>query len=162
MFLSDPKQRLERLMTSMLSIVKTMIDNGLDLNIKDKNGIPLLHHIYGKAHGSMDAVIYAIEHGADPSIQDNDGHTLLHLAALNDDASLIEILPTNINVSNNEGRTPIFYAACYNQFNAAKLLLIKGADTNIKDIYNVTPIEKVIRKDHMYDLLVQYGAKLKN
>lgn len=100
----DPKRRIEHLLTSMHSIIKMMIYNGIDLNMKDDDDIPLLHHVYNNAHGSLDTIAYAIEHGADGSITDGRGYTLMHLAALNDDIALISTLSTDINVLDHEGR----------------------------------------------------------
>ena len=156
----DPKHRTEHLLTSMHSTIKMMIYNGIDLNMKDDNDVPLLHHIYNNAHGSLDTVTYAIEHGADESITDGRGYTLMHLAAVNDDVALLSKLSTDINVLDHEGRTPLFYAVSYNQMNAARLLLQKGANGNTVDVYDVAPIEKAYKKEHahMVDLLCEYGV----
>ena len=59
------------------------------------------------------------------------------------------------------GATPLQYAAMAGQTGIAKLLLIKEADLNTKNINGTTPLDWAIIKDHteIINLLRKHGGK---
>jgi len=47
----------------------------------------------------------------------------------------------NIHATDNDGSTPLHFAAEYGNLEVVKLLLKRGADKNLKDKYGNTPLE---------------------
>lgn len=71
------------------------------------------------------------------------GSTPLHLAAINPDPSVIDVLlaaGADVNVADEEGFTPLHMAAFHRQADYALLLLEAGADVNAKTVYGRTPL----------------------
>ncbi|OWF44955.1 myotrophin-like [Mizuhopecten yessoensis] len=59
-----------------------------------------------------------------------------------------------------KNRAPLHFAADYGQVEVLKLLLEKGADVNVKDKYDITPILAAIYEDHVecVKILLEKGA----
>lgn len=71
------------------------------------------------------------------------GSTPLHLAAINPDPSVIEVLlgaGADVNVADDDGFTPLHMAAFHRQADYALLLLEAGADVNAKTASGRTPL----------------------
>lgn len=71
------------------------------------------------------------------------GSTPLHLAAINPDASAIEVLlaaGADVNAKDEEDFTPLHMAAFHRQADYALLLLEAGADVNAKTVSGRTPL----------------------
>lgn len=62
-----------------------------------------------------------------------------------------------------KGRTYLHYACDYGQKEIINYLLSKGANINIEDIYNITPLLAAIWENHVscVELLVKKGANTK-
>ena len=82
---------------------------------------------------------------ADPDKQDANGRTLLHKAASQDDIAMIQLLKesgANFNLADNDGYTPLMYAARFaKKIETVALLLSAGADAKAKNRYGLTAIE---------------------
>lgn len=74
----------------------------------------------------------------------------LHIASLHGHAEIIELLlnqrAVDKNVRDSNGYTPLCHAAVYDQKNAVQVLLRAGADPNLIDSNNETPLHKTVRK----------------
>lgn len=55
----------------------------------------------------------------------------------------------NINAKDRNGRTPLHFAARYNQLSACYLLISKRADVFARDAYGQTPVECADLKTHL-------------
>ncbi len=91
------------------SPAETLINNGADINAKNKEGMTALH--YAAIRMDFHGIKLMTKNGGDINAQDNKGNTPLHIAAMhNHDESYIEIIiecGANVNIANNEGDTPL-------------------------------------------------------
>ena len=76
-----------------LNFVKSLLENGGDINFSDKHGQTILHEISRAWH--PDIAHFALEHGADIDKPDCYGRTPLHLAAAVDYVEMVEFLIDN-------------------------------------------------------------------
>ena len=61
--------------------IRTLIDHGADVNIKDKWGWTSLHYV--SIHGNDDCIITLLSNGAHVNIQNKNGGTPLYIASRN-------------------------------------------------------------------------------
>ena len=121
-----------------------------------------------------------IDYGANINIQDRDGNTPLHMAILNNNANIVQLLldhNANITISNNKNCTPLHTAASYAEYqhrtslNEAEsyrnneqiilLLLDHGANINIQDNNGNAPLHMAIfHNEHIIPLLLDHGANI--
>lgn len=147
---------------------KILIDAGADVNIKDdmKNN-PFL---YAGAEGYINILKLVIKAGADPSITNRYGGTALIPASEHGYVDVIKELLTNtdidINHVNNLGWTALLEAIILNngdekQQQTVQLLIDHGADVNIPDHSNVTPLQHAREKGFIAieNILLKAGAK---
>ncbi|XP_044260715.1 nuclear factor NF-kappa-B p105 subunit-like [Tribolium madens] len=108
------------------------------VNILNQHGFAPLH--LAIIHDvDLEIVKALFSHGADISISDPEGNTVLHLAIEHRRLSLLRVLlynskPSNIDTLNYEGFTPLILACLAQSYQSAELLLLHGADPNIKDM----------------------------
>lgn len=87
-------------------------------------------------------------------------------AVINDDmASFNELIETGVEIDGTDynGLTALFYAAEYGRVEMARKLLQKGADIEFRDSYGNTPLWRACMNDirngeEMIHLLLSYGA----
>ncbi len=97
--------------------------------------------------------------------RDNNGATPLHMAALNGNKDIVELLlayKADANAKNNIGVVPLHMAADRGYTDVASLLLAHGADVNAKMQYGMTPLHMAAgtgRKD-MAALLLANNAEV--
>jgi|TARA_B100001964_G_scaffold10269_1_gene11008 cytohesin len=67
----------------------------------------------------------------------------------------------DVNAKDNNGVSPLHYAAYYGEKEVAELLIAKGADVNAKDEDAETPLDNAIMRKHpeTADLLRKHGGK---
>jgi len=127
---------------------KLLIDAGADVNIQDDMlNTPFL---YAGAEGYLDIVKLTIQASADPTILNRYGGTALIPAAEHGHVEVIEELLNNttidVNHVNRLGWTALMEAIVLNNGNptqqtVVQLLIDHGADVNIPDNNNVTPLQ---------------------
>ena len=61
-----------------LETVKLLIENGADIDAKDKDGYTVL--MYASNNGNLEIIKYLVENGADINIKDKNGDTALNYA----------------------------------------------------------------------------------
>ena len=87
---------------------------------------------------------YLVSMGANVHLTDSDGHNWIHIAAQADKINTIYFLLKNyefdINKGDNKLSTALHWAAFLNKENALSFLLAWGADPNLQDIDNNTPL----------------------
>jgi ankyrin repeat protein len=118
-----------------LAAVKTLANNGADLNIvRETTGMPPLHVAMQKKH-----VLVAEElltRGANVNIVDGGGWIALHWAAILTEANIAQTIlakGTDINAKNSGGATPLYVAVHNHNTPVTQLLIDKGANANIPD-----------------------------
>ncbi|WP_412993776.1 ankyrin repeat domain-containing protein [Neobacillus sp. 3P2-tot-E-2] len=147
---------------------KILIDAGADVNIQDE--IENNPFLYAGAEGYIEILKFTIKAGADPSITNRYGGTALIPASEHGYVDVIKELLTNtdidINHINDLGWTALLEAIILNngdekQQQTVQLLIDHGADVNIPDHNNVTPLQHARRKgfNEIENILVKAGAK---
>lgn len=147
---------------------KVLIKAGADVNIQDnmKNN-PFL---YAGAEGYVEILKLTIEAGADPAMINRYGGTALIPASEHGHIDAIKELLTktdiDVNHVNDLGWTALMEAIVLNnggerQLQAIQLLIDHGADVNIPDRNNVTPLQHAREKGfiEIEQILLKAGAK---
>ncbi|UOE57728.1 ankyrin repeat domain-containing protein [Cytobacillus oceanisediminis] len=147
---------------------KVLIKAGADVNIQDnmKNN-PFL---YAGAEGYVEILKLTIEAGADPAIMNRYGGTALIPASEHGHIDAIKELLTktdiDVNHVNDLGWTALLEAIILNDGNViqqqtVQLLIDGGADVNIPDGNNVTPLQHAREKGfkEIERILLTAGAK---
>ncbi|MGE8078541.1 ankyrin repeat domain-containing protein [Peribacillus loiseleuriae] len=147
---------------------KILIDAGADVNIQDNlKNTPFL---YAGAEGYLDILKLTIQAGADPAITNRYGGTALIPASEHGYVNVVKELlthtNTNVNHINNLGWTALLEAIILNdgaekQQQTVQLLIDYGADVNIPDHNNVTPLQHAREKGfkEIEKILIKAGAK---
>ena len=116
--------------------IKTLLQQGIDINVKKNDWTPLLMAIrYSRETSSLDTVKFLIDNGANVNYTGY-SDTAINLAAMYGTPEVINLLldeGANINNISPEDETPLLSALRYRKFDNAKFLIEKGADVNIKD-----------------------------
>lgn len=148
--------------------VKLLIDAGANVNIQDD----LLNtpFLYAGAEGYLDILKLTIQAGADPTIVNRYGGTALIPAAEHGHVEVIEELlndtTINVNHANLLGWTALMEAIVLNNGNpiqqtVVQLLIDHGADVNIPDNDNVTPLQHAKKQGfkEIENILIEAGAE---
>jgi len=171
-YLETPLMRA--VMKDRIPVAQLLIDNGADINCRNYDGSSPL----GRATGSdnvkmLESLISRVK------IKDintaltsyHRGSTLLHdLAEQGHDraAALLLRKGVNVNIRDDEGRTPLFNAASFGNYGGMdkcemiKLLISHGADVNARDNLGKTPLYEACEEDSEFygtvKLLISNGA----
>ena len=112
------------------------------INRETTNGLTALH--FAAYRGNNELIRYLVSLGANVHTTDSDGHNCIHIAAQSDKINTIYFLLKNykfdINQGDNKMSTPLHWAAFLNKENSLSYLLAWGADPNLQDIDNNTPL----------------------
>ncbi|TAK38744.1 MAG: hypothetical protein EPO30_04275 [Lysobacteraceae bacterium] len=113
-----------------LRLLRALIARGLDLNAAHAGMTPLLAATRDSWHGRPEAVMTLLANGADPRVRDRDGNTPLHHAARSSDpgvAALLRDAAAELEVTNEEGLSPLGVACTAGNWRLARFLLERGA-----------------------------------
>ena len=154
MILYDPEtpqpQPSEKIMSDKLEILQLLLVRGINVNIKDGNGMTAL--MTASFFGFTEAVKLLLQAGADPNIiSDIDGYTAIHCdmilydpetpqpqpseKIMSDKLEILQLLLVrgiNVNIKDGNGMTALMTASVFGFTEAVKLLLQAGADPNIE------------------------------
>lgn len=115
------------------------------------------------------AATYILQNKANVNIKNVIGNTALHIAIINSDINMIQLLLSHnidVNICNNNGNTPLHFMLILNRsINEITLLLKYGADPNIKDFrHGYAAIEYAILGDDLaaIKLLIKHNASVDN
>lgn len=144
-----------------ISQVESLLQNGIDPNIRDEYGDTPLH--VASRWGHVEIVKLLLNYGADPYSENVYGNTPLHIAAFEGKAKVIEeflIRGIDPDIRNNNGNTPLHEASCRGNIEAIKVLLDYGANPNVKNNLGFTPLhEASLNGDaEVVEILLRYGA----
>lgn len=119
-----------------LTIVKRLVEDGA-ASVNMTSSYNLTPLITAAAAGHRDVVEFLLENGADPTIKDDLGKTALHHAMGSDDKKMTEALVNQntraLNFPDNDGNTPLIYAAQRGLVNNLKVLLKHNANVNYQN-----------------------------
>jgi ankyrin repeat protein len=130
-------------------IIKKLVENGINLNLREKNGYTPLHLAVMKQY--LNLVRTFIEHGGDVNAKSNKGITPLHLAAFKCNRELVDLLlaqGAKIAIKDNLGRTPSDFAIMKNNLDLAKYIKDKKIEEKEKMASNqlLSAIPVLLRK----------------
>ncbi|WP_341819679.1 ankyrin repeat domain-containing protein [Wolbachia endosymbiont (group A) of Brachyopa scutellaris] len=148
---------------SNLQIVKYLIENGADLDIKYEKGFTPLH--FAALFGNLELARYLVdEKHVSFNVLDKYGRSPLHIASENGRIELVKYLvgekKANINVLDNQRIAPLHFVAENGNLELAKYLIENGADFYLRDRFKFTPIERAIDR-RQYDI-VKYLTEVKD
>ena len=149
-------------------ILEYLLQNGCesDLSSVSNDGYSPFHSAC--AHGNIEAVKILLQHNCKQYIfqKNNSGDTPLHDAAKNGFTHIVSLLldyGAKLNERNNDGETPLFLACQKSSpLPLIENLIKHGADVNIPDIENRSPLREVCYPGdiEMIKLLVENGANI--
>lgn len=142
-----------------LDVVKLLIENGADVNLKGEAWYGPLHAAAAKGH--IEVVKILLENGADVNIFHH--NKPLHNAAMNGHIEVAEILlahGADINAKGTDEASPLHTAVSNNQLAMVKWLLSKGANVNPRAAYGCTPLHSAARRKNVEigKILLKHGA----
>lgn len=137
-----------------IKIIKLLIQNGADILIKTNNGFNVLH--LATIGNKITPFFYFIEkYKININSKDIKDNTSLHLSAFFNSKKIFNYLITNdkidVNDKNKEGFTPLHFAVISQNKSMIKKLLIKGANSNIKNDKLFTPPE-LAKKNNFHSI----------
>ena len=141
--------------------VKKLLDMGIDVNVKDKDGWTPLH--YAVSRSALHVTSLLLDRGADVNARSVSGVTPLHIAATVGNINAIDPLVSrgaNVNARDNYGRTPLHDAVERRQVDAIRVLAANGADPNVRDNEGRTPLHVAAMKHASVAvrILLEHGA----
>ena len=122
-----------------VEVVAFLIEKGADVHLKNRSGQDAL--MCAVHTGSLDTVQLLVEAGADVHSRDRRERSVLHYAAIRQEANMVRYLidehGIDVNASDWEKRTPLFYVR---DRQVAELFIDNGADVDHPDEYRQTPL----------------------
>ncbi|XP_034942423.1 serine/threonine-protein phosphatase 6 regulatory ankyrin repeat subunit B-like [Chelonus insularis] len=115
-------------------IIKFILENGGDINLKDVSGNAALH--LAAYSGNLGITKLLIENRANVNLQDESGKTALHIAINSVHYDLAQLLLENgadVNLGDASAKTALHLAIKSNCLDIIKLLIANRADVNRKD-----------------------------
>lgn len=135
-----------------VGVVQLLVDHRSNVNHKNVYGSTPLHEASTISfEGYTEIVEILLKNGADVNAQDDSGNTPLHQLALHPrhEEKLVFLLvcnsqsPLNVNLKNNDGEIPLFFAIQNNQLDIVKLLVERGSDVlTASTITNLHPFTR--------------------
>jgi ankyrin repeat protein len=147
-----------------IKIVEKILDEGIDVNITNKDGITPL--ITAVKNGYTNIVKLLIEKGANVNVKDNNGDPIILLATSSNNIG-VDILRlliengANVNVTSNDEyfRTPLTSALSGHRKEMAELLINNGADIELASMNDSRPLQYAVLFDiDIVDLLIKKGV----
>lgn len=137
------KNILKAIITGNIELLQQQLGAG-DINAKDNSGKTLLMNAVIENRVDMAKIL--IREGADVNLHDYIGYTALHYAAQDFSYEMCKLLLENkavVNDRDENGNTPLFRAVFSSRAGdeVIKLLLLHGADKQLKNEHEVSPME---------------------
>ena len=152
----------EALQSKQTNMVLLLIDNGVDVNVKDKDCFTPLHCAAQQGHTEIVELLIAKEANVDAT--DMMGETPLHAAVLSGHKEVVVALlagGANVDAENRLRRTPLHFAARDGYIDVVEVLLAQGASINAKDKSpGRTPLHYAAQQNHkdVAEFLLAQGA----
>ncbi|XP_033631150.1 transient receptor potential cation channel subfamily A member 1-like [Asterias rubens] len=151
--------------------LRLLITYGAKIDVKDINNISPIMLSVSSGHLDMTETILKTASSQDLSTNDiledtdNEGNSLLHAAAKNGHAKLVEFLLRNgasVDVQKNSGQTPLHLAAVMGFVDMAAMMIEYEATIEYQDDELMTPLHKasMFNRLPMVKLLLENGAKI--
>jgi ankyrin repeat protein len=142
-------------------LVKALIDEGADINEKNKYGQTPL--IYASRGSHIEIIKLLLSQGADVNKKYNQSSTPLTEAMAKGNKEIIELLMekgADVNLEDQSGNTPLILAVIFQHKEIVELLISKGADVNAKNKNKETPLNLALSRGYkeIAEMLKNKGA----
>jgi hypothetical protein len=140
-----------------------LLDQGADINCKDKDGqTPLM---WASQNGHFKITELLIKNGANSNDKNNFSNTPLILALITDHPQIAQRLiehGADVNYKTKSGWTPLLYASKNGPLALVQLLLNHDADINCEDPYGFTPLMCAARNSRLAiaQLLLEHSVAI--
>ena len=133
-----------------IDILDALLKHDVDTNAQDMTlKTPLMK---ASRNDRLDAVKRLVNAGCVVNMHDENCDTALHFAARRGSAALVQVLLTagsQVDILNQWGHTPLMDAICYNNKDAATLILAAGCDVNLRASKSGdTVVHMAVRKNY--------------
>lgn len=144
-----------------ISLVKDLLDEGLDVNGKNKNGWSAM--MIAASKGNMEILKLLIEKGAAADQKNLQGQTPLIFAAHWGHADVVSLLieqGVNVNLQMNDGWTALIDSISMDHTEVAEILIKSGADLNAKSKNGWTALMAAAYNNNaeIVNLMIENGA----
>lgn len=170
---SNNVPRLDWLRAS-IDKVCDLLDRGVDVNARDKNGVTLWTRLFYEVAAEEDAsweyMMETLVEAGKANVKDGQGQIPLHEAVtILDRSEALEYLvkhTTDINAKDNNGQTPLHFAIQGAQDISVSACLVEhGADINAKDKDGNTPLHMAVSGfgalyNDVLKYLIEHGADI--
>ncbi|KAJ9372842.1 hypothetical protein DTO282E5_2569 [Paecilomyces variotii] len=142
-------------------VTRILLDHQADIYTWDfSSQTPLYYAITG---GHIEGARLLLDSGADANSKVCIREFALHVAAINEDAAIVELLLSRgamLDILDDYGRTPLSHAAEYGRFESARVLLDKGAHPDPIDSEGRTPLHYAAQSGEtgVFKILLHKGA----
>jgi ankyrin repeat protein len=144
------------------SEVKSLLKKGINPNILDANGSPMLVlAIREKSPKVIDVLLS--DKNIDVDLSDKNGETPLMMASIDGNLSLVKTLVIGHKAQlDHIGWTPLHYACAKGQLEVAQFLIANGAIVDSMSLGNTTPLMMAVQSgnEQVVKLLLDKGADL--
>mmetsp|Transcript_32232 Transcript_32232/g.51336 ORF Transcript_32232/g.51336 Transcript_32232/m.51336 type:complete len:214 (-) Transcript_32232:2755-3396(-) len=157
-----------------ISLVKALLETEqVDVNAHDNAHQTALHYVCGVNwhNKALEITKYLLKHGANVNIKDVLGSTPLHNAVRSNKLDVVEYFlsnagyyPINLNVSTVDMNTPLHIAVQLNNKPITEMLLKYGAQYNVLNVRNETPLLIAKRNNfhQLVELIIAVQVKLRS
>eukprot|EP01119_Soliformovum_irregulare_P001359 TRINITY_DN1107_c0_g2_i1.p1 TRINITY_DN1107_c0_g2~~TRINITY_DN1107_c0_g2_i1.p1 ORF type:complete len:1152 (-),score=404.61 TRINITY_DN1107_c0_g2_i1:97-3552(-) len=150
----------EAAFSDQVECVKFLLENGAEVNIKDKEGASPLQH--AAFNGSLRTLKILLESGADPTSRDKEGSTPIHKAAYQGYAKCLRLLVTDkdVDIADEYGTTALHHTAAQGHLECMKFLVESKAKIDAIEKDGSTAMHKAAMAGHMecVQFLIASGA----
>ncbi|KAJ8938167.1 hypothetical protein NQ318_011932 [Aromia moschata] len=98
------------------------------------------------------------------NLNDNNGNTPLHIAVIKNNLEILEYLLSQedirVNTRNFRGETPLFQAVRAGKVESTTRLIQAGANVNLPDYEDITPLHKAVTFPNIAHVLIQHDADI--
>ncbi|MBX9890661.1 MAG: ankyrin repeat domain-containing protein [Amoebophilaceae bacterium] len=145
--------------------MRTLLEKGVNINVKNTQGIPLLHILLKTSDLdiALENVKRFLDLGADPNLKGIERDTALHLAVRTDSLRMVQMLLAkggDPNAENNSGNTPLLEAMLRStdrdsNTSVVEALIAVGANVNLRNDAAKTPLmlAKLLGHQPLIDLV---------